>query len=70
MARVLLCPSCKKVVPTADGLRPGSFPFCTDRCKMVDLGKWFGEEYVVPIPIDPNDHEAIERVIEAQQPEG
>jgi uncharacterized protein len=25
-----------------------SFPFCTARCKMVDLGKWINEEYRVP----------------------
>ncbi len=70
MAKVLLCPACKGVVPTAEGLRPAAFPFCTDRCKMADLGRWFAEEYVVPVPIDPDDHEAIEQVIAAQQAEG
>ncbi len=24
--------------------------FCSDRCKMVDLGRWMGEEYRVPGP--------------------
>ena len=23
-------------------------PFCSERCKLVDLGKWLGEEYRVP----------------------
>lgn len=68
--RVLLCPQCRAPVPITADLRPAAFPFCSDRCKMVDLGKWFGEEYQVPAPIDPDDHEAIEAVIRAQQGEG
>jgi endogenous inhibitor of DNA gyrase (YacG/DUF329 family) len=23
-------------------------PFCSERCKMVDLGRWLNEEYVIP----------------------
>jgi endogenous inhibitor of DNA gyrase (YacG/DUF329 family) len=23
------------------------FPFCSDRCRLIDLGRWLGEEYVV-----------------------
>jgi uncharacterized protein len=62
----LLCPSCKTVVPLAAELRPGSFPFCSDRCRMADLGRWFGEEYQVPQPLGEDDHEAIEAVLAAQ----
>ena len=41
-----VCPSCGK--PSA--ARPGnrSFPFCSPRCRQVDLGRWLGEEYRVP----------------------
>ena len=40
------CPSCrKKVVETT--LRT-LLPFCSQRCKMVDLGKWFNEEFSIP----------------------
>ncbi len=67
--RTLLCPTCRSVVPTADGLRPSQFPFCSERCKQVDLGKWFAEEFVAPTPIGPDDHEAIEQVIAARTPE-
>ena len=66
MAKVLLCPACKSVVPLEEGLRPDSFPFCTSRCRMADLGRWFGEEYKVPQPIGPDDHEAIEEVLAGQ----
>ena len=30
-------------------------PFCSSRCKMVDLGKWLGEEYKISEPLRP-DH--------------
>ena len=40
------CPICKKPVPPRAENR--AFPFCSDRCKLVDLGKWLGEEYRVP----------------------
>jgi uncharacterized protein len=27
-----------------------AFPFCSDRCRLVDLAKWLGEEYRIPGP--------------------
>jgi hypothetical protein len=37
------CPTCRKdVLPRS---RNPLFPFCSLRCKHVDLGKWLGEEY-------------------------
>ena len=42
------CPTCKApVVKGAPGLAK-LFPFCSERCSLVDLGRWFGEEYRVP----------------------
>ncbi len=38
------CPICQRVVP--DGA--GSAPFCTPRCKLVDLGNWLEGRYVIP----------------------
>lgn len=32
---------------------PPNFPFCSARCKSIDLGKWFGEEYKISVPL-PN----------------
>jgi endogenous inhibitor of DNA gyrase (YacG/DUF329 family) len=23
-------------------------PFCSERCKLLDLGRWFGEDYRIP----------------------
>jgi endogenous inhibitor of DNA gyrase (YacG/DUF329 family) len=41
------CPICAKEVAPRTG-NP-SFPFCSPRCKLVDLGKWLSEEYKVPL---------------------
>lgn len=37
------CPTCKREV-LARSENP-CFPFCSDRCKAVDLGRWLGGEY-------------------------
>lgn len=41
------CPICDKDVAP----RPGNpaFPFCSPRCKTIDLGKWLNEEYRIPV---------------------
>jgi len=67
---VSLCPACRKAVPRSEELRPASFPFCNDRCRLVDLGKWLDGEYVLPEPIGPDDEEAIQRVLAARLGEG
>ncbi len=43
-ARGRVCPTCK--APVADDSR--WFPFCSDRCKMVDLGGWFLGKFRIP----------------------
>jgi hypothetical protein len=42
------CPICKK--PTASQA-DAEFPFCSERCRMLDLGAWSAEKYVVSDPI-------------------
>jgi len=39
------CPHCKKKVVKKDN---PFWPFCSERCKMIDLGKWATEQYRVP----------------------
>jgi uncharacterized protein len=43
----LRCPVCKKAVKNADA----DFPFCSDRCRTIDLGKWASDAYVISSPI-------------------
>ena len=39
------CPTCKRAAPRADNKL---FPFCSERCQLIDLGRWLGEEYRIP----------------------
>ncbi|MBV9339778.1 MAG: DNA gyrase inhibitor YacG [Acidobacteria bacterium] len=41
------CPVCKKPVENTHE----DFPFCSDRCRLVDLGKWASGEYVISSPL-------------------
>jgi endogenous inhibitor of DNA gyrase (YacG/DUF329 family) len=33
------------------------FPFCSRRCKTIDLGRWLGETYRIPTP-DEGENES------------
>jgi endogenous inhibitor of DNA gyrase (YacG/DUF329 family) len=50
---VVNCPACGKIVEW----RPENRwrPFCSERCKQIDLGAWANEEYRVPVQDDPAD---------------
>ena len=41
-----LCPICGK--PVAPRTENTAFPFCSPRCKLIDLGKWVDEDYRIP----------------------
>jgi len=42
------CPACKK---EGDWFSGPYGPFCSHRCKLVDLGKWLGEEHRISEPL-------------------
>ncbi len=42
------CPTCHKTGPWLEGRYA---PFCSKRCKLVDLGRWLGEEYRISEPL-------------------
>jgi len=42
------CPICRK--PT-DSDSNAEFPFCSERCKLLDLGAWASEKYVISEPV-------------------
>jgi endogenous inhibitor of DNA gyrase (YacG/DUF329 family) len=46
----MLCPICKKPVDEEEPSRPLTYPFCSDRCKLIDLGRWLGEKYQLRMP--------------------
>ena len=47
----LKCPICKKPVPSKEA----EFPFCSDRCRLIDLGKWASGAYVISSPVQDGD---------------
>lgn len=49
------CPKCSKPVEWKDN---PFRPFCSERCKLVDLGRWVSEEYSVPGPPLPQEPDA------------
>lgn len=45
------CPICAAPVAHADEF----FPFCSDRCRTIDLGKWLKGDYIISRPIEQRD---------------
>ncbi len=46
--RSLRCPICRKIVLRSEP----EFPFCSERCRLIDLGKWASGGYVIPAPLN------------------
>jgi uncharacterized protein len=44
----LRCPTCRKIVLRSDT----EFPFCSERCRTIDLGKWASGGYVISTPLN------------------
>jgi uncharacterized protein len=51
--RSIRCPTCKKTVVQA--LDAPHRPFCSPRCKLIDLGRWLDEEYRISRPLTLDD---------------
>lgn len=47
------CPICKQPAapPPAAG-QTSVFPFCSERCKLIDLGRWLEGRYQIPVESD------------------
>jgi uncharacterized protein len=59
----LRCPTCRELVLREEP----DFPFCSERCRLIDLGKWASGGYVISSPItDPEDIETLQRVHEEE----
>ena len=52
------CPGCRRAVAAAPA-NP-HFPFCSDRCRTLDLGRWLDGSYAVPVarPDEDDDGDA------------
>lgn len=51
----LRCPICKSRVKNTDA----EFPFCSERCRSIDLGKWASGAYVIPAPLQDGEEEDL-----------
>jgi len=52
-----LCPHCRKEI----SWQGNSYrPFCSERCKMIDLGAWVSEEYKIAGENEPPENEEEE----------
>lgn len=55
MSKPVKCPTCKKEVEwsTASSFRP----FCSERCRLIDLGEWASEKHAIPAEPVPSTEE-------------
>lgn len=51
--RSVACPNCKQLseFSAANAFRP----FCSERCKLIDLGLWASEQYAIPEAVKLDD---------------
>lgn len=50
---VYRCPICRTMLAHA---KVPTFPFCSDRCRLMDLDNWVEGKYKMSRPVDPTDH--------------
>ncbi len=61
--KILSCPTCRQIVTA----KSPDFPFCSDRCRMIDLGKWASGEYRISSPaLDPELLEELDHELEQE----
>ncbi len=52
------CPVCRRHVTAASRAESADFPFCSARCKLIDLGRWLSGDHRLPgKPVEPTDAE-------------
>ncbi|MFN6127449.1 MAG: DNA gyrase inhibitor YacG [Planctomycetota bacterium] len=51
----LQCPSCRRMFEL--DVTSSSMPFCSVRCKMADLNRWFGEQIGLPVHASSDDED-------------
>ena len=58
----VICPTCKKKF----SYYTSEFrPFCSERCRLIDLGQWLDESYTVPVEkLNEEEIQTLEQLIE------
>ena len=50
---LLRCPSCDMLVDAEHSKK--SLPFCSERCRLIDLGRWLNEEHLLPVEAEDEE---------------
>jgi endogenous inhibitor of DNA gyrase (YacG/DUF329 family) len=53
-ATTVSCPTCDQ---TVDLDQTDAMPFCSERCRLIDLGRWLDEQHSVPVERIPDEFE-------------
>jgi hypothetical protein len=66
----MFCPICKKPVAGRDDpISPNRFfPFCGERCQLIDLGRWLGGKYQIPVRDEESGEETGRTGIDGDEP--
>ena len=59
------CPICK--TPN-DSETNANFPFCSERCRLRDLGNWAAEKYIVSEPLFTESEDEISEALNPDEP--
>jgi len=54
MAAIVKCPTCRRDVEWSPASQYR--PFCSERCRLIDLGAWLTEQHKIPDDETPEDH--------------
>ena len=55
MNKIVKCPTCQKEVEWSE--KSKFRPFCSDRCRLIDLGDWASEKHAIPAESLPSTEE-------------
>jgi endogenous inhibitor of DNA gyrase (YacG/DUF329 family) len=56
---IVRCPQCHKLGHWFSG---SNGPFCSNRCRLIDLGKWFNEEHAISRELRAGDFEGFDEL--------
>lgn len=62
------CPICQRGMDTHGPKEWPDWPFCSKRCRMVDLGRWLGGIYRIETPLNEEDLIDLDEVPDSPKP--
>ena len=70
MIRPQTCPICGKDLAANAALESAWFPFCSKRCRQIDLYRWAEGKYSITEPLTPEDLESFDDEGKYSDPDG